>query len=120
MVDVTLVPDRRIRDMNLRHRGRDGATDVLALPLQVMEPGTGEPAGRSSGPPLHLGDVMIAPGYVRRQAERRGWDFAEEMGLMVVHGVLHLLGYRHDTGPEAAVMEDRERRHLAREGLERR
>lgn len=120
MVDVTLVPDARITEMNLSHRGRDAATDVLALPLQVIQPGVGQPDGRANGPPLHLGDVVIAPGYVRHQAVTRGWDFSDEMGLMVVHGVLHLLGYRHDSESDAVIMEEREGRHLAREGLKRR
>lgn len=121
MVDLTLVADRRMTEMNLRHRGRSGPTDVLALPLQVLEPTGGSPVRRrQDGPPLHLGDVVIAPDYVSRQSASGGWDYTEEMGLMVVHGILHLLGYRHDSDRHAGVMEERERRHLAREGLERR
>lgn len=120
MVDVTLVPDGRMTEMNSRHRGCQGPTDVLALPLEVMEPGASPWDPAPNGPPLHLGDVVIAPGYVSRQTVREGWDFAEEMGLMVVHGVLHLLGYRHDSDHEAAMMEERERRHLAGKGLRRR
>ncbi len=120
MVDVTLVPDRRMKEMNLQHRGREGPTDVLALPLQVIDPTRSARAPRRGGPPLHLGDVVIAPGYVSRQSDVGGWNFAEEMGLMVVHGVLHLLGYRHDSDRQAVVMENRERRVLAGEGLRRR
>ncbi|MDE0231208.1 MAG: rRNA maturation RNase YbeY [bacterium] len=117
LVDVTLVAEERMAEMNLRHRGNKGATDVLALPLQVIEPGEGVRGGEESAPPLHLGDVVIAPDYVSRQAAREGTGFSEEMGLMVVHGVLHLLGYTHDSDRDAEVMERRERRHLAREGL---
>ena len=120
LVDVTLVAEERMADMNLRHRGNRGATDVLALPLQVIEPGEGAPSHGEAGPPLHLGDVVIAPDYVSRQAAREGTRFSEEMGLMVVHGVLHLLGYSHDSDSDAEVMEERERRHLATEGLKRR
>lgn len=120
LVDVTLVAEERMADMNLRHRGNRGATDVLALPLQVIEPGAGAPSHGERGPPLHLGDVVIAPDYVSRQAAREGTRFSEEMGLMVVHGVLHLLGYSHDSDSDAEVMEERERRHLATEGLNRR
>ena len=119
LVDVTLVAEDRMAEMNLRHRGNTGATDVLALPLQVIQPGEGI-RGSESGPPLHLGDVVIAPGYVSRQAARVGTRFSEEMGLMVVHGLLHLLGYSHDSDSDAEVMEQRERRHLARGGLTRR
>ena len=120
LVDVTLVAEERMAEMNLRHRGNRGVTDVLALPLQVIEPGEGVPLHGDGGPPLHLGDVVIAPDYVSRQAAREGTRFAEEMGLMVVHGVLHLLGYTHDSNSHAKVMEERERRHLGREGLKRR
>ena len=120
LVDVTLVAEERMADMNLRHRGNRGATDVLALPLQVIEPGELAPSHGERGPPLHLGDVVIAPDYVSRQAAREGTRFSEEMGLMVVHGVLHLLGYSHDSDSDAEVMEERERRHLATEGLNRR
>ena len=120
LVDVTLVAEERMADMNLRHRGNRGATDVLALPLQVIEPGERAPSHGERGPPLHLGDVVIAPDYVSRQAAREGTRFSEEMGLMVVHGLLHLLGYSHDSDSDAEVMEERERRHLATEGLNRR
>ncbi len=120
MADVTLVSDRRMEEMNRVHRRRGEVTDVLAFPLQVMDPHRGPPPGSANGPPLHLGDVVIAPHHVSRQAARSGWDYSEEMGLMVVHGLLHLMGYRHDSDRRAAVMEERERRHLAKEGLSRR
>ena len=120
MVDVTLVADGRIAAMNSRHRGLEGPTDVLSLPLEVIEPGVEVSSGDGGGPPLHLGDVVIAPDYVSRRAASGGRDFDEEMGLMVVHGILHLMGYRHDSDPQASIMEDRERRHLAAEGLRRR
>ena len=119
LVDVTLVPEEQMAEMNFRHRGNRGPTDVLALPLQVIEPGEGFSGGGEGGLPIHLGDVVIAPDYVSRQAARVGTRFSEEMGLMVVHGVLHLLGYSHDSDRDAEVMEERERRHLAREGLRR-
>lgn len=120
MVDVTLVGDGQIAEMNSRHRGLEGPTDVLALPLETIEPGVDVRSGDQGGPPLHLGDVVIAPEYVGRRAALDGWAFDEEMGLMVVHGILHLLGYRHDSDSQASIMEGRERRHLAGEGLSRR
>ena len=120
MVDVTLVGDDRMMEMNLRHLGRGGPTDVLALPLQEIEPGDRTSAASQDGPPLHLGDVVIAPDYVSRQSARHGTECSEEMGLMVVHGLLHLLGYRHDSDQETIIMEERERRYLANEGLRRR
>jgi probable rRNA maturation factor len=72
------------------------------------------------GPPLILGDVVIAPGYVRRQAEEHEVTFDDEMALMVTHGILHLLGYDHVDEDEAERMEERERVLLAKRGVVRR
>ena len=49
----------------------------------------------TEGPPLLIGDVVIAPDYVRRQADQYGSDRDDEIALMVAHGILHLLGYDH-------------------------
>jgi len=120
MVDVTLVSDCRMEEMSLVHRRRREVTDVLAFPLQVLDPKHGRPSHSANGPPLHLGDGVIAADYARGRADRSGWDYSHEMGLMVVHGLLHLMGYLHDSDSRSAVMEERERRHLAKEGLSRR
>jgi probable rRNA maturation factor len=72
------------------------------------------------GPPLMAGDVVIAPGYVSRQAERLAVSVEDEMALMVAHGVLHLLGYDHENEHDAELMERRERELLAKTGRERR
>jgi probable rRNA maturation factor len=75
-VAIELVDEGRIRRLNRDHRGRDQATDVLSFPVDEAEPASG---------PRELGDVMICP-------EHTG-DLAEA----VVHGVLHLCGYDHET-----------------------
>ncbi len=62
---------------------------------------------------MNLGDVYICPAYVKRQAEREGVAYETEMALMVVHGILHLLGYDHELDAEAEAMESRERDLLA-------
>jgi probable rRNA maturation factor len=67
-----------------------------------------------------LGDVVIAPGYVRRQAGQIGVTFEDEMALMVTHGILHLLGYDHEADEDAERMEERERQLLAKIGRTRR
>ena len=67
-----------------------------------------------------LGDVIIAPGYVRDQAARLEVEFEDEVALMVVHGVLHLLGYDHQDNGEADAMEERERMILSAAGRKRR
>lgn len=116
---VILVSDERMAEMNRLHLGRQGATDVLALPLEELRPGQVEHPP-SDGPPLHLGDVYIAPDYVFRQAQAYGIPGEDEMALMVVHGVLHLLGYDHQDDLDAERMERRERSILREAGIERR
>lgn len=118
-VDITFVDDEAIADLNTRHMGRSGPTDVLAFPLLSLTPGV-VPAREPAGPPIMLGDVIVAPAYVARQAAVLGVPVEAEMALMVVHGLLHLLGYDHAEEADAELMEGRERRLLGMLGWERR
>lgn len=120
-VEVTLlfVDEREMSSYNERFLDRTGSTDVLAFPVEELLPGV-VPDLDPQGPPLMLGDVVIAPSYVRRQAEEHGVTFEDEMALMVTHGILHLLGYDHIDEDEAERMEERERELLALMGRERR
>jgi probable rRNA maturation factor len=114
-VTLLFVGDDQIATYNDRFMHRDGATDVLAFPIEHLKPGV-VPERRPGGPPLNIGDVVIAPSYVRTQAEAAGVPFDDELSLMVVHGLLHLLGYDHQNDQEADGMEHRERQLLARAG----
>ena len=118
-VSITLVGDEEMASWNSRALGKSGPTDVLSFPVEALRPGE-VPVSLPNGPPLLIGDVVIAPDYVRRQAGEQGTDSDDEMALMVAHGVLHLLGYDHQSDPEAEVMEAREREILATEGRTRR
>jgi probable rRNA maturation factor len=120
-VEVTLlfVDEEEMASYNERFLSRDGPTDVLAFPVEELLPGV-VPDHDPQGPPLMLGDVVIAPGYVRRQAEQHAVSFEDEMALMVTHGILHLLGYDHLDDEEAERMEGRERELLAKAGRRRR
>ncbi len=109
--DLHLVRPARMAELNEASLGRPGPTDVLSFPLEDLEPGVAVAVG--SGPPLHLGDVVVCPAYVRDSAARRCVAFEAEMALLVVHGTLHLLGYDHDTDDDAELMEARERTLLA-------
>ncbi len=112
-VTLLLVGDEQISEYNRRFMGREGPTDVLAFPLEQLAPGE-VPDVPAGGPPLSLGDVVIAPSWVRQNARREGTSFDDEMALMVVHGILHLLGYDHQDDEQAEHMEQRERVLLAR------
>lgn len=118
-VGVMFVSDEVMAEYNRRFLGREGPTDVLALPLNP--PGAHRRApSAGAGAPYGLGDVFVAPGYVRRRAGELGVRPEDEMFLMVAHGLLHLIGYDHGTEAEAESMEARERELLARAGAARR
>ncbi|HKX74685.1 MAG TPA: rRNA maturation RNase YbeY [Acidimicrobiia bacterium] len=118
-VSVTLVSDQQMAGWNEQALGKTGPTDVLSFPVESLRPGD---LGHWSeqGPPLLLGDVVIAPDYVRRQARELEADLDDELALMITHGLLHLLGYDHVSDDDAQVMEDREREILLSLGRRRR
>jgi probable rRNA maturation factor len=103
-VSVAFVSDARMRVLNRIHRGRDYATDVLSYP------------GGEAG---FLGDIVIAAGAARRQALAGGHAFGVEARVLALHGLLHLLGYDHETDNGAMTrLETRLRRKGGlREGL---
>jgi probable rRNA maturation factor len=84
-LSVALVSDRVMRAVNTRYLGRRRTTDVIAFALR-------DPAGRP------VGDIYVAPAAARRSAERHGVSVREENVRLVVHGVLHVLGYDHPDG----------------------
>lgn len=118
-VSLMLVGDEEMAGYNQRFLDRPGPTDVISLPLEELAPGR-PPSVVPQGPPPMLGDVIIAPAYVRRQAHELEVEFDDELALMVVHGLLHLLGYDHGSEVEAVRMEERERLLLAAAGRTRR
>ena len=118
-VTVLLVDEPTIAGYNERFMGRDGATDVLAFPLEPLKAGTA-PEIREIDPPMNLGDVVIAPSYVTRQAAEFGVTLEDELALMLVHGMLHLMGWDHPDDEDAEAMEAREGAILARVGRTRR
>jgi rRNA maturation RNase YbeY len=100
-LSVLLVSDREMRALNRSYRGRDRPTDVLAFAQH--EGGGGAPDGL-------LGDVVISIDTARRQAAERGAAIGREGERLLVHGLLHLLGYDHErSAAEARRMRRRER-----------
>lgn len=114
-VSIVLIDEQSMAELNERHMGKPGPTDVLSFPIEDAAPGR-PPEGVSGGPPLNLGDVFVAPAVVRRNAEDRRVAPEDEMALMVVHGLLHLLGWDHEDEAEAGQMEAREAQLLAAVG----
>jgi len=87
--------DARIRELNRRYRGVDEPTDVLAF--------EGEVEGFVS-PALYLGDIVISYPRAASQAQERGHSVAQEIDLLFLHGLLHLLGYEDETPEKRARM----------------
>lgn len=102
-VSVSFVDDEEMRGLNRTWREIDAPTDVLSF--ECDSPFDEDiPADES----IELGDVILAPGVIAAQAADFGATPAEECRLMLVHGLLHLLGYDHLDDEEAAAMEARE------------
>jgi probable rRNA maturation factor len=118
-VTLLFVDEDEMASYNERFLAREGPTDVLAFPVEELLPGV-VPDLHPQSPPLMLGDVVIAPTYVRRQAAELQVSFDDEIALMVTHGILHLLGYDHEEDDEAERMESRERVLLGKVGRTRR
>lgn len=106
-IAVMLVSPDQIAQYNGRFMGKSEPTDVLAFPLVDLEPGE-VPAPRLNEPPLALGDVFLCPAEVRARAERESLDTEAFLFLLLVHGILHLLGYDHHDDESARRMETRE------------
>jgi len=83
-----------MRALNRRHRGVDSTTDVLSFPQLDGFPSP-------PGPRLMLGDIVINLHKAERQAEEYGVPFYDELKRLLIHGLLHLLGYDHEQGKEA-------------------
>jgi len=117
-VALSLVDESTIAKLNETHLGRTGPTDVLSFPLEALQSGR-PPSPAGQGPPLHIGDVFICPRVVANNAAINAVALQDEMALMVIHGLLHLLGYDHLVDAEAEQMEQRERDLLAGFGMVR-
>ena len=115
-VSVRFSSDEDVRALNAAWRAKDKATNVLSFPMierDFLE------TFRSSGPgEALLGDVILAHGVCAREASEKGVSVETHAAHLIVHGMLHLLGYDHETGDEdAEAMEETERRALAAIGI---
>jgi probable rRNA maturation factor len=91
-LSVLLCGDARMRALNRTWRRKDQPTDVLSFP--VFEASTSRAAARHG---TFLGDLVIDVPYAARQARRRGYALGREVQVLLAHGLLHLLGYDHET-----------------------
>lgn len=113
-VSITLVDNDEIQVLNREHRGLDQPTDVLSF--SQLE---GEELAEVPDGPLMLGDLVISLERCAEQAEEYGHSFERELGFLVAHGMLHLLGMDHQTAEEEAAMMASTEEILGKLGLTR-
>lgn len=99
-LSVALVSDAVIRELNRDFRGTDKPTDVLAFAMREGEQGAPVDASETE----MLGDVIVSVDTARRQAARQRRPLLDELTMLLAHGLLHLLGYDHDTARKEKVM----------------
>lgn len=117
-MSLTFVDEETIAHYNERFLDHEGPTDVLAFPIdEEARPGGRHPDNGGRGPgapndddgiPTMLGDVLVCPVYAKREAETRGVALDDELRLLVVHGMLHLLGFDHAEEEERTLMQAKE------------
>jgi probable rRNA maturation factor len=124
-LSLLFVDETAMAELNRRFRATDGGTDVLAFPLDddLIELGGGsDPVAKGpdrrppemTDAPLLLGDVVVCPAVAATNAAERSRSLDDELALLVVHGVLHVLGMDHAEPADAARMQARERDLLER------
>ena len=101
-LSLALVTDPTIHALNRQYRGKDKATDVLSFPLA------------DEIQPSLLGDVVISLDTAARQAQRRHYSLPEELQILLIHGILHLLGYDHEVSRSEAIRMHRKEREVMR------
>ena len=110
-ISLLLVDTPRIADLNAEFLGGTGPTDVLAFPVDGLVTNAG-----AGGPPVLIGEIVLCPEVALRQAPDGPDGLGAELDLLVAHGVLHLLGYDHDSEEAAASMRTREEAACGRPG----
>ena len=109
-VSVRIVDADEIQTLNREYRGKDKATNVLSFPAGPL-------AGLPDDAPAPLGDIVVCASVVDSEAAEQGKTIGDHWAHMLVHGTLHLLGFDHEDGAEAAAMEALETHVLTTHGL---
>ena len=113
-ISVTLTDDEQVRLLNAKWRGKDQPTNVLSFPMaEELDLQRANLAGSE----MLLGDIVLARGVCEREAADKAISIEQHATHLIVHGTLHLLGYDHHDERDAADMEAREARALARLGI---
>ncbi|SBS73957.1 putative rRNA maturation factor [uncultured Mycobacterium sp.] len=106
-LSMVLLDTNAMADLHMRWMDLPGPTDVMSFPMDELEPG-GRPDAPEPGPSM-LGDIVLCPQFAADQATAAGHSLGQELALLTVHGVLHLLGYDHAEPDEEKEMFDLQR-----------
>jgi probable rRNA maturation factor len=112
-ISLVIAGQERIRELNKEYRGIDSPTDVLSFSMSEHKD---EEQTAFVGPPdglVHLGEVIISYPQALIQAQERGHSIKKEMAILIIHGVLHILGFDHEKPQLEPAMTARERAILA-------
>jgi probable rRNA maturation factor len=120
-LSVFFIDEDSIAELNAEHMGKIGPTDVLSFPMDAVDAVVGDAQGPgmlTKGPsrpqsdvddaPLILGDILLCPAVAARQAPDHAGTYNDEVALLLVHGVLHILGHDHFDEPTTTAMRSRE------------
>jgi probable rRNA maturation factor len=116
-MSLVLADDALVRTLNRDYRDKDKPTNVLSFALLDDLDDTDDDLARDEGMPILIGDVILAFETVQREAREQGKSVGDHLTHLVIHGVLHLLGYDHLSDPDADRMERLETSILARMGI---
>ena len=115
-VSIRLSDDAEVQALNRSYRGKDKPTNVLSFPM--VQADLIEALGNTDDGEILLGDIILAAETCVREADEKGWAFTDYAQHLIVHGLLHLLGYDHDQGEtQATAMEALETAACVRLGL---
>ncbi len=109
-VAILFCSDAEMTRINAKWRGKDASTNVLSFPAPAGHP-------EVPGDPCFLGDIAVAFGVCRAEAEAQGKSLEDHVTHLLIHAMYHLLGYDHENGEEAVAMEAREIAALAELGI---
>lgn len=111
-VSVVLADDDMLQELNHQYRGKDAPTNVLSFPTELTDDDR-----LPDGEPTPLGDIVLSFGTLNREADDLGVEMRDHFTHLLVHGMLHLIGFDHETDEDAAEMEAKEIDILARMGI---
>lgn len=116
-VGVTFTDNEGIRELNLRHREIDRETDVLSFPMLDDISSISEVDKNPENGFVYLGDIVISLEKAEAQAEEYGHGFEREVAFLIVHSMMHLVGYDHMEDNQRAVMRQHEEKVLTELGI---